>query len=70
METIEIEINNLSAIIKDAVKEAIVSERQNLYELLIPEVDSEEMSDIISRHGEGPNAEQMIDITEWLQNES
>lgn len=70
METIEIEIGKLNTIIKNAVKEAIVSERQNLFELLMPQVSDEEMSDIILKHGVHPNDSDLIDLTEWLRNES
>jgi len=45
--------NDMYLMIKRAVSEAIKEERMNLYFSLLPEVDDEEMKDIISQQG-GP----------------
>jgi hypothetical protein len=70
METVNIGIDELKEIISDTVKKAIVEERENLYNLMMPEVDAAEMNDIIKIHGEMPSNEEYVDASEWLNNES
>ncbi|MBI5325484.1 MAG: hypothetical protein HZB41_09495 [Ignavibacteriae bacterium] len=60
--------NDMYIMIKRAVSEAIKEERMNLYSSLLPEVDDEEMKDIISKHGTPSKNNEYDDITNLIIN--
>ncbi|TAL68192.1 MAG: hypothetical protein EPN82_12415 [Bacteroidetes bacterium] len=62
--------NDMYLMIKRAVSEAIKEERMNLYLSLLPEVDEDEMKDIISKHGKPSKNNEYEDMTNLIFSEN
>ena len=70
MQTVTIDIDTLKSIIRDSVREVIREEK--LFHQLdqIPYVSEEEMKDIVEIHGEEPEEEDLVDMTDWFNDEN
>ena len=68
METITVKKAFLEKLIKQSVKKAIIDERMNLYNALIPSVSVKEMDDIRKRYKrERKNGKKNYkDLTNWV----
>lgn len=64
------EIQELKAIIKESVQEALKEERLLLYQTLIPYITDQEQTDIENELGKPSDyeADEMIDMTNWVKN--
>ncbi len=68
MNTITINRNYLKEVIKESVREAIIEERMNLYELLMPSVSKKEMSNIetLYKNPSQYDEKNFKDVTDWV----
>lgn len=68
METISLKKTLLQKLIKQSVKEAIIEERKNLYNALIPTVSQAEMNDIRKRYKRNKKngKNEFKDLTDWV----
>jgi hypothetical protein len=68
MTQIALNINDLSELVKNSVKEAIREERFSLYQVLIPSASKKEMEAINTICGSPKDYDksEFVDISEWL----
>ncbi|MEO8211114.1 MAG: hypothetical protein ABI840_11200 [bacterium] len=68
MNTLTINKSLLKEVIKESVHEAIVEERMNLYELLIPTISKKEMNNIELLYKDPSlyNKKDFKDMTDWI----
>jgi hypothetical protein len=68
MNTLTIKRNDLKAIIKESVREAIFEERIKLYETLFPSVSKKEMNNIESLYKRPSDYDKknFKDLTKWI----
>lgn len=70
MPVIQVDTEILRSIVKESVIEAMKTERLKLYVANLPEINNEEMLDIISVYGENPEQKEYVDMTSWFDNEN
>jgi hypothetical protein len=68
LDIISIKESSLRKIIKESVKEAIIEERMNLYELLLYSVSKKELHDIEKRYNKPSDYTKtdFKDMTDWV----
>jgi hypothetical protein len=60
--------DEIKSIIKETLKEILIEERINIYELIIPKISKREMKEIEKKYGPKPqyNEKEFTNMTEWV----
>ncbi|NJM57614.1 MAG: hypothetical protein HC857_09495 [Synechococcales cyanobacterium RU_4_20] len=73
MDTQTLDLNLLKTLIKESVREVLREEWFNMFQLLIPYVETEEQTEIDENLGSSPEGlaeEDFVDMTDWVTNAS